>query len=123
MEEEFYAAIKLVSGEEIFALTCPTEEDDKIFLILQNPVIISPIYSRKVICGFKITPWMSIPDDDIYIINMDKIITMTEIREHNIISIYNKYLNHSTQINVNKIDGFISKVDDARRKLENIYNS
>jgi hypothetical protein len=124
MEEEFYASIKLVSGEEIFAIVCPTDEEGRTLLILENPVIIDPMVSRNAgIVGYKVRPWMKIPDDDIYIIDMDKIITMTEIHDKQIIGIYKKYMSDSSQVNLEKSMGFISKVDDARKVLEKIYNS
>lgn len=125
MEEEFYASIKLVSGEEIFTVVCPSHEEEEIVLVLDNPVIIEPIVSRKTgTMGYKVKPWMNIPDDEVYIIKMDKVITMTEIKDNQIISIYKKYLNSSSKIELtNRKMGFISKVDDARRYLEKIYNS
>jgi len=124
MEQEFYASIKLVSGEEIFAIVCPSHEEDRTLLILENPVIIDPMVSRNNgIVGYKVKPWMKIPDDDIYIIDMNKVITMTEIHDEQIIGIYKKYMNDSSQVNLEKSMGFISKVDDARKVLEKLYNS
>lgn len=124
MEEEFYAAIKLVSGEEIFAIVCPTDEEGRILLILENPIIIDPMVSKNAgIVGYRVRPWMKIPEDSIYIIDMDKIITMTEIHNEQIIGIYRKYISDSSQVNLEKSMGFISKVDDARKILEKIYNS
>lgn len=123
MEEEFYAAIKLVSGEEIFTLVCATEENEKTFLLLQNPVIMTHMVSKQGLHALKISPWMSIPNDELYIICIDKVITMTEIKDHAIIKTYNKYIKNTCQVEINNINGFISKVDDARRTLENLYNS
>ena len=40
-KEEFYAVLKLVSGEEIFAKVSPCEEEDKTILILDCPVTVS----------------------------------------------------------------------------------
>jgi len=124
MEQEFYAAVKLVSGEEIFAIVCPSHEEDRTLLILENPVIIDPMMTRTGdIVGYKVKPWMKIPDDDIYIIDMNKVITMTEIYDDQIIGVYKKYMNDSPQVNLEKSMGFISKVDDARKVLEKLYNS
>jgi len=124
MEQEFYAAIKLVSGEEIFAIVSPTDEEGRTLLILENPVIIEPMVSRNAgIVGYKVKPWMNIPDDDIFIIDMNKVITMTEIDNEQIIQIYKKYMNDSSQVDLEKSMGFISKVNDARKVLEKIYNS
>lgn len=124
MENEFYAAIKLVSGEEIFAIVSPTEEDDRTLLLLENPVIIEPMVSRQQgVVGYKVKPWMMIPDDDIYIIDMNKVITMTEIDDEQIIRIYQKFINNSSKVDLDKNMGFISKVDDARKSLEKLYNN
>ena len=124
MEQEFYAAIKLVSGEEIFAMVCPTEEEDRTLLILDSPVIIEPIMSKNQgVVGYKVKPWMNIPDDDMYIIDMNKVITMTEINDHQIIGIYKKFTQNSSQVSLERNMGFISKVEDARRFLEKIYNN
>jgi hypothetical protein len=124
METEFYASIKLISGEEIFAMVSPTEEEDRTLLILENPVIIEPMVSRNQgTVGYKIKPWMMIPDDDIYIIDMNKVITMTEVNNEQIIRIYHKFIKNSSQVTLEKHMGFISKVDDARRVLEKLYNS
>jgi hypothetical protein len=75
------------------------------------------------IVGYKVKPWMNIPDDDIFIIDMNKVITMTEIHNEQIIQIYKKYMNDSSQVDLEKSMGFISKVNDARKVLEKIYNS
>jgi len=124
MEQEFYASIKLVSGEEIFAMVSPTEEDDRTLLMLDNPVIIEPMVSKhNGIIGYKVKPWMIIPDDDIYIIDMNKVITMTEIYDEQIIRVYQKFTRESSQVSLDKQMGFISKVDEARKVLEKLYNN
>ena len=48
MEEDFYAVIKLVSGEEIFSIVCPSEEEGRIMLILNNPVTIEVIMMKQI---------------------------------------------------------------------------
>lgn len=124
MEEEFYASIKLVSGEEVFALVSYTDEEHDTFLILDNPVLIECIESKKGnVVGYKVKPWMSIPDDDMYIIQLDKVITLTEIKDENIIQIYKKYTGSGSQVTIDKTLGLISKVDEARVFLENIYKT
>ena len=47
-EEEFYAAIKMVSGEEVFSKVCPCEEKDRIILILDNPVFNGNYHNSSV---------------------------------------------------------------------------
>jgi hypothetical protein len=124
MEQEFYASIKLISGEEIFSLVCPSYEEEDTFLILDNPVLIETIESRKGnIVGYKIKPWLNIPDDEMFIVNLNKVITMTEIKSNQIIKIYKRYLNQNLSVDMDRKMGFISKVDEARVFLENIYRT
>jgi len=124
MEDEFYAAIKLVSGEEIFALVCASIDEDRTLLLMDNPIIIIPIISKLgILEGYKIKPWMSIPKDDMYIIDLTKVITMTEVTDINIIKVYQKFNKVTQRINIDRKMGLISKVDDARRSLEDTYRN
>lgn len=124
IEEEFYSAIKLVSGEEIFALVSVSEEEERTFLILDNPVIITPVRNKiGMIHGYKVEPWMNIPDDDMYIIEMSKVITMTEVNNEQIIKIYHKFNKSNSKMTIDRNMGFISKVNDARKSLEKTYNN
>ena len=130
MGEEFYCILKLISGEEIFSLISVDESNEDPIIILQNPVIIKIVesYEKSYI---KIKPWVELSSDDIFIIKLDKIITMTESRDMKLIDVYNKYLmsdndinsyNSSCKVNISNKMGYISSVEDARKKLENLYN-
>ena len=92
MGEEFHAVIKLVTGEEIFSLVCVDENDGDPILLLMNPVVMK-VMRNHVGQYVKVKPWMEIPSDDMYVIKYDKIITMTEVNEEQIITFYNRYLN------------------------------
>ncbi len=70
MNDDFYASIKLVSGEEIFAIT--SSEDDT--LIIQDPVCIESIHGPRG-SYLRIEPWMQVPKDQFYFIDKSKIIT------------------------------------------------
>ena len=57
MEEDFYAVIKLISGEEIFAIVSPEEHEDRTMLILHNPVTIEVVtLSSKGVQGSILYP-------------------------------------------------------------------
>jgi len=129
MGEEFYASIKLVTGEEIFSLISIDDNDGDPIIILQNPVIIKMINSNKG-SFIKVKPWMEIPNDDFFIIKSDKIITMTEVNNSHIIKVYEKYLEDSDETseyfgsNQTKITnkmGYVSSVEEARQNLEKIF--
>ena len=130
MGDEFYAALKLITGEEIFSLISVDENEGDPIILLQNPIIIKN-FTTPGGSFVKIKPWMEIPNDDFFIIKSDKVITVTEITDSPIIRIYEKYLEDNENDNsellsdnqtkiTNKM-GFISTVDDARKKLERIF--
>ena len=127
MGEEFHAVIKLVTGEEIFALVSVDENDGDPILLLMNPVVMK-VMRNHVGQYVKVKPWMEIPTDDLFVIKYDKIITMTEVKEEETIKFYNRYLNDDDvdfeddgRTKISDKMGYISTVDDARGMLENLY--
>ena len=131
MNEEFYCSLKLISGEEIFSLISIDDNDGDPIIILQNPVTMK-ILDSNIGTAIKISPWMKIPKDDFFIIKFDKVITMTEVKDIAVINIYRKYLNDTINIETEDIDGkvtisnsmgYISSVEDARKKLEMVFKS
>ena len=129
MGEEFHAAIKLVTGEEIFALVCIDENDGDPIIILQNPVIMK-VVQNHIGQYVKVKPWMEIPSDDFYIIKYDKIVTMTEVKENQMIEFYERYINDEDvdiemdgKVKISDKMGFISTVEDARKSLERIFKN
>ena len=45
MEEEFYATVKLISGEEIVSKVCYLEDEDKV--LLENPLQVENAKQRS----------------------------------------------------------------------------
>ena len=129
MGEEFHAAIKLITGEEIFSLVCVDENDGDPIILLMNPVIMK-VMRNHVGQFVKVKPWIQMSDDSMYVIKYDKIITMTEVTEKKMITFYNKYLNEEDcdwdedgKTKISDKMGYITTVDAARKMLENLYNS
>ena len=141
MGEEFYSSIKLVTGEEIFALVSVDENDGDPVLVIQNPVIMKVAHTPAG-SVLKVKPWMEIPGDDFFIVKLDRIVTMTEVKDKNVINVYNRYLedddndididvftsssnssnsNHDYKAQLTNKMGFISTVEDARKRLERIF--
>ena len=85
MEEDFYAVIKLISGEEIFAIVSPEEHEDRTMLVLHNPVTIEVItIASRGVQGYKIDPWLKFADDDCFLLNMDRVMTISEVKVKNL---------------------------------------
>ena len=126
MNEEFYAVIKLISGEEIFAMVVPCEEENRTLLLLDNPVVFENIMLKHLNVGaVKVEPWLTVGNDSIIVLDMNKVITITETHDEQYISVYKKYLRDkdrdSNQTEVNPNMGFLSSVSDARVFLEKLY--
>jgi hypothetical protein len=129
MGEEFYAIIKLVSGEEILSLVLIDDNDGDPVLVLQNPVTMKT-YNNQHGIYLKVKPWMELSDDDFFIVKLDRIITMTETQDKRILDIYNNYIedddsidvyNPSGQVKPSSKMGYLSSVEDARKSLERIF--
>ena len=139
MGDEFYSILKLVSGEEIFALVCVDESEDEPILILHNPIKMKQLNQLNQLSYIKVTPWMEMSDEDMYVLRMDKVITMTECHDQKLIKIYKQYIEEKDEDDMQilksrnkkgKINwpgdpklGYISSVQKKRESLEDIFKS
>jgi len=130
MGEEFYAIIKLISGEEIISLVSIDENDGDPLIVLQNPLTMKMVHSPAG-SFIKVKPWMELAEDDIFIIRLDRVITMTETKNKKVIEVYDSYINDEEddidlykpggQVKVSDKMGYVSSVEKARETLEKIY--
>lgn len=126
--EEFYAILKLVSGEEVLSKVCSCEEDDRILLLLENPVIVDEVDILELgISIFKMKPWIKMSDDNLYFIDLDRVITMTETTDKQIISNYKAFISKtfstSNRVNPKEEKGYLNNVNEFRKLLERLYKS
>jgi hypothetical protein len=131
MGDEFYAIIKMISGEEVLSLVMIDENDGDPVLVLQNPIIVK-MSENKHGSFIKIKPWIELSDEDFFFIKPEKIITMTETKEKKLIDVYTQYITDSSNEDLDEFNqygkvkpsekmGYISTVKEARKKLENIF--
>ena len=78
MEDDFYGTIKFKNGEEIFAKVAASEEENRTMIILHHPIIISEVKGRKGVVGYKVEPWLKTSREDMFIINLDDVLNMSE---------------------------------------------
>ena len=126
IEDDFYATIKLKSGEEVFAKVAASEEEDRTMLIIHSPVTVAEIKNKGGLVGYKVEPWLKTTRDDMFIINMDSVMTLSESSDMEMIMMYQHYLRDSqreyhNQHRLNRRMGYISNVNDAKENLEKIF--
>ena len=130
MEEEFYATVKLLSGEEIVAKVCYLADEDKV--MLERPLMVENAKQKKghlEVTGFALKEWISATFDQMFIIKRDHIMTMIEI-EGEIVDFYEKTLNKlesgkSLAGRGNKLprgSGYLGSVKEMKKTLEDIFN-
>ena len=130
IEDDFYATIKFKSGEEIFSKVAASEEEDRTMLILSHPINIIEVKGRKGDpLGYKIEPWLKTTTDDMFIINMDDVLTISESSDIEMIMMYQNYVRtsdtpddttHRSKLSHREM-GYISSVADAKEVLEKIF--
>ena len=125
--EDFLAAIKLVSGEEILSkvVVC-SDDDDRI--ILENPVVCQEVRTpgANIPMGYKFEPWMKLTDEEVFIIDLNRVITISEISDKEVTRTYDTIIKSGFSRNSPEITremGYINSVERARKSFETLYNS
>ena len=130
MGEEFFATVKLITGEEIVSKVVYLEDEDKV--MLENPLQVDSAKQRKgalEISGFSFREWVCATFDKMFIINRDHIITISEV-EGPIVDFYKETLlrmENRKSLNgkggkLPRGSGYLGSVTDMKKSLENIFN-
>ena len=124
MEEEFFATIKLKTGEELFSKVAATEEENGLFLVLLNPMVVF----NNLYFGILLEPWLKTTKEDMFIINLDDVITLSESSDVEMIMMYQSYVRQSSreknnEPKLNRRMGYIANVNDAKDLLEKLYKN
>ena len=125
--DEFVASIKLVTGEEILTKVIVNQDIADETVIIENPLICEEVRSHgaNIPLGYKFEPWMKMSEEDVFIIHMTSIITMSEIKEKQVIVTYNEVIKKgfrsSGDPNLTREMGSIGSVKDCRDMIEKLY--
>ena len=136
-DEQFYATLKLVTGEEILGEVLVSEDPDtkKDMIFIQNPAKTKIVElnvdedekAQKVAMGF--IKWMNFSDEDFYVVDDKSVISIAPMSKE-AVSLYKRWIKKEfnegaepdeSQIPINKSMGLIAKVEDARKILERIF--
>ena len=126
MEEDFYATVKFKSGEEVFAKVAASEEEGRTMLIVSSPIIVKELKGRSGVVGYKVEPWLKTTSDDMFIVNLSDILTLSESSDIEMIMMYQDYLRTSDKENQNQASlsrsmGYLGTVNDTKELLEKIF--
>ena len=133
-ENQFFASVKLITGEEVLGLI--KIEDDGILienpLILEDMSIFDDVLESLSSKGLKLSKWIKSSTENLFFIKDDKIITIGELKEPGLtsykraavdISRDNKNMNREKPSRgKKKYSGHHSNVKDARIKFEQLFN-
>ena len=130
IDDDFYATLKLKSGEEIFCKVASTEEESEIMLLVSNPIIVHEVKGRVGIVGYKIEPWLKTTTEDMFLINMNDVLTMSESNDPEMITMHQNFIKHndrnsdgSSKYKLDRKMGYIANIKDAKSIQEKIYKT
>ena len=127
MEDDFYATIKFKNGEEIFAKVAVSEEEDRTMLVLSNPVMATEVKAKGGLVGYKVEPWLKTSREDLFVINMDDVLTISESKDLETIAMHEtfsrQYDDYNQEKKLNRKMGYISTIKEAKKSLEELYNN
>ena len=130
IEDDFYATLKFKSGEEIFCKVASTEEEDETLLIVSHPVIIKEVKGRVGLVGYKLEPWLKTSTEDMFLISMNDILTMSESSDVEMMTMHQQFMRKnnmpgdgSSKYKLDRKLGYISNISDAKDILEKLYKT
>ena len=126
MEEEFYAVIKLISGEEIFSKVCACDEGDRILLILEDPIKIEKIKQTELPI-VRVNSWVEMSEESTFIIDIKNVLMISETTDDELIDVHKRFVKtknkKSGRSNITPKMGYVNTISNARKKLEELYDS
>ena len=125
-----YATIKLLTGEEIFAQVEEFVDGNEKHLVLMDPAIVKQLPAKQgPFALYRIEPWLKLSDERIFMVELKHIVYYTRSSDQEKITTYRRWvksLNKETpekdsKVGISSSLGFVSKVNDTRESLENIF--
>jgi hypothetical protein len=125
-DESTYFVFKLISGEEVVAVTKIDDSGIEPAFFLSHPLKVELTHKGNNTM-VRLIPWITIPEEEIFRVGFDKIITMTELQnDHEMIQAYIHYNKQrenrdSHKVKVSERMGYLGNVDNVRTQLEKVF--
>ena len=128
IEDDFYATLKFKCGEEVFAKVAASEEEGRTMLLVHNPIVVCEIRAKSGIVGYKVEPWLKTTREDMFVINLTDVLTLSESNDMEMIMLHQNFTRDSqrdidNQSKLNRKMGYLSTVRDAKENLEKIFKN
>ena len=131
-EDQFFATVKLISGDEIICLAEPYESGIITHkpLIIEDMSILEEFIDDIQVKGLKLSRWIKSSTDDTFFIDMNKIITINELLEPGLTH-YKRAINDlkdhekekSQLTKKQKYRGYRSSIKDARSRFNELFDN
>ena len=121
-EEEFLAAIKLVTGEEILSRVSHVNDENGNYVVLENPIVVEEVTMDSRV-GAKVSPWMKFSKERSFIVPMDRIVTCVEC-DMEVSMFYEMSVEKIAPDDIKKSPkgaGDLGTVEESRAILESIF--
>ena len=134
-DEEFYFIAKLVSGEELIGKGFAIEDEGATQLFVTDPVeiqVITKSAGKATVKGVAMNRWMQFSDEDFFILHEKDIISIGGLSDE-MTHMYNLFIKKTSdnqtvedaikesEVELDNEMGYVSSVDEARKKLEQIF--
>ena len=97
-------------------------------LLVSHPIVVQELKGKMGTVGYKIEPWLKTTTDDMFVIKLDDVLTMSESSDIEMIMMYQDYIRSSNKVgtdnqsNISRNMGYLGNVNDTKELLEKIFN-
>ena len=95
-------------------------------LLVHHPILVSEIKGKKGLLGYKVEPWLKTTREDMFIINMDNVLTLSESQDVEMIMMHQNFVRDSSEdmtnhSKINRRMGYLGNVNDTKEILEKLF--
>ena len=97
-------------------------------LIVFHPIIVKELKGRSGVVGYKVEPWLKTTTDDMFIVNLSDILTLSESSDIEMIMMYQDYIRTANKpkgnnLTIDRKMGRLGNINDVKEILEKIFKS
>ena len=137
-DEQFFATVKLITGEEVLGEVLVSEDPDtkQDMIFIQNPAktkvieLDDPNGKTEQKVAMALIPWMNFSEEDFYVVDESSVISIAPMSK-SATMMYKRWVrkeileeeDSDAEVPINESMGLVAKVDDARKLLDRIFKN